>query len=267
MWKRERSERNALDDMMAETTKPYPPAFPPPAAAPVANVVTPPPTPPAAPVAPAVDSPARTAASAAPGSKVSVLGPSLRFKGDLVADEDLVVQGQIEGSILHTRSLTIGAQGRMQGDIKARRITVEGTVDGDLYALDSVVLRCLEKDPDARHPTWGDFSRELTQSYRSLEVPSENISDRLTTAVMTVFARYMTAGPTIMRTELRSFVARDIRSPVRFCWKNDTGSRSRCAKKSFRRSYSKPRDALMMMRRMLYLKYPASPAINITILA
>jgi hypothetical protein len=29
----------------------------------------------------------------------------------------------------------------MQGDIKARRITVEGTVDGDLYALDSVVLR------------------------------------------------------------------------------------------------------------------------------
>ena len=109
---------------------------------PAATAVTPPPVPPAAPVAPAVQSsPARTAASAPPGAKVSVLGPSLRFKGDLVADEDLVVQGQIEGSILHTRSLTIGAQGRMQGDIKARRITVEGTVDGDLYALDSVVLR------------------------------------------------------------------------------------------------------------------------------
>ena len=46
---------------------------------------------------------------------------------------------------------------------------------------------------------------------------SENMSDRLTTAVMSVLARYMTAGPTIMRTELRSFVARDIRSPVRFC--------------------------------------------------
>ncbi len=147
MWKRERSERSALDDMMAETAKSYsPPAFPPPvmtpAVTPAATAVTPPPVPPAAPVAPAVQSsPARTAASAPPGAKVSVLGPSLRFKGDLVADEDLVVQGQIEGSILHTRSLTIGAQGRMQGDIKARRITVEGTVDGDLYALDSVVLR------------------------------------------------------------------------------------------------------------------------------
>jgi len=147
MWKRERSERSALDDMMAETAKSYsPPAFPPPvmtpAVTPAATAVTPPPVPPAAPVVPVVvSSPARTAASAPPGAKVSVLGPSLRFKGDLVADEDLVVQGQIEGSILHTRSLTIGAQGRMQGDVKARRITVEGTVDGDLYALDSVVLR------------------------------------------------------------------------------------------------------------------------------
>ena len=45
---------------------------------------------------------------------------------------------------------------------------------------------------------------------------SENMSDRLTIAVIRVFARYMTAGPTIIRTELRSLVARDIRSPVRF---------------------------------------------------
>ncbi len=43
--------------------------------------------------------------------------------------------------------------------------------------LDAVVLRCLEKDPDNRYPSWGDFSRELTHSYRSLEVPSDNISD------------------------------------------------------------------------------------------
>lgn len=142
MWKRERTERSALDDMMAETAKSYSPAFTPPASAPAAAATTPPQAPVAPPAAPVVEnSPARAAASAPPGARVSVLGPTLKFKGDLVADEDLVVQGQVEGSILHTRSLTIGAQGRMQGDIKARRITVEGTVDGDLYALDSVVLR------------------------------------------------------------------------------------------------------------------------------
>ena len=70
-----------------------------------------------------------------------MLGPSIRFKGELIADEDLVIQGQVEGSILHTRSLTIGAQGRVQGDVKARRINVEGTVYGDLYALEGVTLR------------------------------------------------------------------------------------------------------------------------------
>jgi cytoskeletal protein CcmA (bactofilin family) len=59
----------------------------------------------------------------------------------LIADEDLVIQGQVEGSILHTRSLTIGAQGRVTGDVKARRINVEGTVQGDLYALEGVTLR------------------------------------------------------------------------------------------------------------------------------
>ena len=76
-----------------------------------------------------------------PAAKGSTLGATLRFKGDLVADEDLVIQGQVEGSILHTRSLTIGAQGRMLGDIRARRIIVEGSVDGNLYALESVTLR------------------------------------------------------------------------------------------------------------------------------
>ena len=33
------------------------------------------------------------------------------------------------------------AQGRVQGDVKARRINVEGTVNGDLYALEGVTLR------------------------------------------------------------------------------------------------------------------------------
>jgi serine/threonine protein kinase len=43
--------------------------------------------------------------------------------------------------------------------------------------MDRLVLRCLEKDPAARYPTWGDFSRELTHSYRNLEMPADTISD------------------------------------------------------------------------------------------
>ncbi len=43
--------------------------------------------------------------------------------------------------------------------------------------LDRVAMRCLEKSPEARYPTWSDFSRELTYSYRSLEVPTDAVSD------------------------------------------------------------------------------------------
>jgi len=70
-----------------------------------------------------------------------VLGPTLRFKGELSAQEDLIIQGGVEGSITHTQSLTIGTDGSMKGDIRARVIVIDGKVDGDLYATESVNIR------------------------------------------------------------------------------------------------------------------------------
>jgi cytoskeletal protein CcmA (bactofilin family) len=121
MWKRKQPEPVDLEDVMTET----PPVWP---------ISTPPPPPDPEPM-PVV------AADRASSARASTLGATLRIKGDLVADEDLVIQGQVEGSILHTRSLTIGAQGKVRGDIRARRIVVEGSVDGNLYALENVSLR------------------------------------------------------------------------------------------------------------------------------
>jgi cytoskeletal protein CcmA (bactofilin family) len=71
----------------------------------------------------------------------SVFGPTLRFKGELRADEDFVLQGRIEGSIHHSQNLTIGTDGVVKGDSRARTIVVEGTVEGDLYALESISVR------------------------------------------------------------------------------------------------------------------------------
>jgi len=139
MWHRDRSARNALDKLLTDT----PVATTPPKAAPVvAAELKPEPVAIVATPAPPVTkgAPAPTVlASVAP--KQSVLGPTLRFKGDLVADEDLIVQGKIEGSILHSRSLTVGQDGSMLGDIRARRVIVEGQVEGDLYALEAVNIK------------------------------------------------------------------------------------------------------------------------------
>ena len=81
----------------------------------------------------------------APPPRASVLGPTLKFRGELSAQEDLVVQGSVEGSITHTQSLTIGTDGSMKGDIRARVIIIDGKVEGDLYATESVNVRATAK--------------------------------------------------------------------------------------------------------------------------
>ncbi len=91
--------------------------------------------------------PARTAdpKPAETASRASVLGATLRFRGELSAQEDLIVQGSVEGSITHTQSLTIGTDGTMKGDIRARVIVIDGKVEGDLYATESVNIRATAK--------------------------------------------------------------------------------------------------------------------------
>jgi len=87
--------------------------------------------------------PEARAAESAP--RASVLGPTLKFRGELSAQEDLIIQGSVEGSITHTQSLTVGTDGTMKGDIRARVIVIDGKVEGDLYATESVNIRATAK--------------------------------------------------------------------------------------------------------------------------
>jgi cytoskeletal protein CcmA (bactofilin family) len=73
--------------------------------------------------------------------RASILGPTLYFKGELSAEEDLLIQGRVEGSIHHTQRLTVGVQGTVKANIRAQLIIVEGTVDGDLHAEKSVYVK------------------------------------------------------------------------------------------------------------------------------
>jgi cytoskeletal protein CcmA (bactofilin family) len=134
MWSRERTDREKADQSLNSAIS---------QAARPASAVTAPTSPaPRAEAAPAsATQPLAAARTPAPANKASVLGPTLRFKGDLAADEDLTIQGRVEGSILHSKNLTIGCDGVTIGDIRARRIVIEGHVQGDLYALECVMVR------------------------------------------------------------------------------------------------------------------------------
>lgn len=73
--------------------------------------------------------------------KTSVIGPTLKFKGELSANEDLIIEGEIEGTIAHQdKNLTVGKEGRVKADINARSVEIYGNVEGDIHSEDIVKL-------------------------------------------------------------------------------------------------------------------------------
>ena len=94
------------------------------------------------PVAPAPSRPAEPVRESAPGSEVATIGKSVVVKGELSGSEDLIVDGEVEGSItLRGQSLTVGPNGRVRAHIEARNVIVHGRVDGDIHATERVELR------------------------------------------------------------------------------------------------------------------------------
>ena len=84
----------------------------------------------------------RPGAAAEPEApRVPVLGKTLLFRGELTAEEDVILQGRVEGSIRHARNLIIGTEGSVLGDVYASHLTVEGLVEGDLHCSEAVIVR------------------------------------------------------------------------------------------------------------------------------
>jgi len=68
-----------------------------------------------------------------------MIGPSIVIKGTVSGDEDLLIEGNVTGVVSPgNRSITIGPDARVSGEVSGRVITVEGSVDGKLAAQDTV---------------------------------------------------------------------------------------------------------------------------------
>jgi cytoskeletal protein CcmA (bactofilin family) len=93
---------------------------------------------------PPVGAPPRPAAAPTPGVAVKVpakIGSTLYFRGDLQGEEDLVIEGRIEGKIsIKQGNVSVGERGRVEADIEAASIQVAGLVKGNLTGADRVVL-------------------------------------------------------------------------------------------------------------------------------
>lgn len=70
------------------------------------------------------------------------LGASLHVKGEITGNEDLHVDGTVEGLIhLDDRKLTVGASAKVTADIIAREVVVYGSVKGNLRAKDRIEIK------------------------------------------------------------------------------------------------------------------------------
>jgi len=73
---------------------------------------------------------------------VAAIGASITVRGDITGDEDLLIQGTVEGSLeLPDNDLTVGSEGRVKANLKALKIDVQGEVVGDLHGLEKVIVR------------------------------------------------------------------------------------------------------------------------------
>lgn len=110
----------------------YRPAEPTPAPRPATTA--PAPTPSTSPI-PAAAEPQRR------GERATI-GPSIFIKGDLTGDEDLVIEGRVEGKVdLKQNNVTVGRNGRVKADVYGQTVIVEGEVDGNVFAGEQAILR------------------------------------------------------------------------------------------------------------------------------
>jgi cytoskeletal protein CcmA (bactofilin family) len=72
----------------------------------------------------------------------ATIGPSIQINGDVSGNEDVIIEGRVEGTIsLDENVLTVGKEGQINATVNARAVFVEGKVEGDLKGDEQVVVQ------------------------------------------------------------------------------------------------------------------------------
>jgi cytoskeletal protein CcmA (bactofilin family) len=74
--------------------------------------------------------------------QTAIIGQSIHIKGELTGNEDLTIDGTVEGNIeLKENNLTIGPNANIKADIHAKTITITGEAQGNMTAEEKVEIR------------------------------------------------------------------------------------------------------------------------------
>lgn len=94
---------------------------------------------------PATPSAAPARPNGAVGSSSSASGGLLSrgvsIKGTVKFANELLIDGEVEGAIDSTGTLTVGEHASIKGEIKSKSVRVRGTVEGDIFATERCELQ------------------------------------------------------------------------------------------------------------------------------
>jgi len=68
------------------------------------------------------------------------IGPGITVNGRLTGDADVTVEGRVEGTVSLNSHLAVADEGTVVAEIDADSVTIEGTLDGDIVAQETVRL-------------------------------------------------------------------------------------------------------------------------------
>jgi cytoskeletal protein CcmA (bactofilin family) len=83
----------------------------------------------------------RTDAPRELGDVVSIIGPGMKIVGDCSSDGTIRVEGKVEGSVNAGKSVVVGKDGVVKGNISTQDAIIAGTVDGSVTAESRVELQ------------------------------------------------------------------------------------------------------------------------------
>jgi len=75
-----------------------------------------------------------------PESRASFIGPGIRFQGEILGDEDVLVEGRLEGRVKISKAFRVGAHGVVLAEVAAATVTIAGRVVGNVSAVERVEL-------------------------------------------------------------------------------------------------------------------------------
>jgi len=72
----------------------------------------------------------------------AVIGQGVVVKGQIQSREDLTIEGEVEGTIeMSGHRLTVDGRGNVRAGVKARIVEVQGSIEGQVEAVDKVYIR------------------------------------------------------------------------------------------------------------------------------